>query len=703
MRPLESGDPISLGPYHLRGVLGEGGMGRVYVGQDAQGRAAAVKVLHAHLAHDPNLTQRFVREARMAQAVTGDGVARVLDTRTDGGRPWIASEFLVGPTLDEAVLAHGPLDDPAVRVLAVALARALRDIHAAGLVHRDLKPSNIVLTSSGPRIIDFGIARPEHGLTLTTTGQIPVTPGYGAPEQVLGRRVGPAADLFSLGAVLVFAAGGQRAYEGAHVAAVQYEVVHGEPRLHAVPDALRPLIAPLLAKDPAYRPTPEQLIPAFDPPRGAGRVWRKGPIAQDVTERERSLGLLTTLPAQGSGKTGKTGKAGKAVTRRRVLTALAAGGVVAAGGGGAVWWRGRAGDPFDIPPAVATPTARPYSAERGDYIHGQTPDPLWTVESALDAQTKAPLPVRDVIVAGARGGGLVARRVVDGSVAWTAPDTDGRRRYVSLSDRLVAAADRDGVLRTFVASTGEPKWTADAEVATVLAADDDAVYVVTEGDRVRSIGRSDGRVRWTAAPGIELTGMPGARGALAPGRLVVAGNQAVAALSTADGRWAWTLRDQAESRPGLAVGGGIAVVTGHRLAALDATSGEERWQQAPKAKEGSGVTAFWGPPTIAGPHVYASLVNTPRRLTLTGGKGTDWVYEGLVECDPPGPIVVQGESLWLPVVNGAKGGINVLDLVGERTPWVFRLIDHPDRYWLSGDGGRVFLTDGTSLSALPVF
>ncbi|MCD9902464.1 hypothetical protein LUR56_26300 [Streptomyces sp. MT29] len=101
--------------------------------------------------------------------------------------------------------------------------------------------------------------------------------------------------------------------------------------------------------------------------------------------------------------------------------------------------------------------------------------------------------------------------------------------------------------------------------------------------------------------------------------------------------------------------------------------------------------------------MYASLVNIPRRLTPTGGKGTDWVDEGLVECDPPGPIVVQSESLWLPVVNGAKGGINVLDLVGERTPWVFRLIDHPDRYWLSGDGGRVFLTDGTSLSALPVF
>ncbi|MGV9519432.1 MULTISPECIES: PQQ-binding-like beta-propeller repeat protein [unclassified Streptomyces] len=696
MHPLESGDPISLGPYHLRGVLGEGGMGRVYVGQDAQGQVAAVKVLHAHLAHDPDLARRFVREAQMARAVTGEGVARVLDTRTDGGRPWIASEFLIGPTLDEAVRDHGPLGEPAVRVLAVALARALRDIHAAGLIHRDLKPSNIVLTSSGPRIIDFGIARPEHGFTLTTTGQIPVTPGYGAPEQVLGLRVGPAADLFSLGAVLAYASSGQRTYEGAHVAAVQYEVVHGVPRLQAVPDALRPLIAPLLARDPAYRPTPDQLIPAFAPPRGAGRVWRKGPIARDVTERERSLGLLTTQAA---------GASGKPVARRRVLTALAVGGVVAAGGGGAVWWRGRADGPFEIPPAVATPKARPYSAERGDYVHGQAPEPLWTVDSAADEQSPAPLPVRDVIVTGAPGGGLVARRVVDGSVAWQAPDPDAVRRYVSLSDRLVAAADRDGVLRTYVASTGEPKWTADAEVATVLAADDDAVYVVTEDGRVRSIGRSDGRVRWTADAGIELTGKSRARGEAAPGRLVVAGTHDVVALATGDGRRAWTLRDQAEERPGLAVGGDIAVVTGHRLVALDAGSGKERWEEAPKPAEGVDLTPFYGPPTIAGPYVFAALVGEPRRPTLADGKVTAGVYEGLLlpQCAVHSPLVVHGDGFWSAAVDGGKGGVNVVDLAGKRRSWMFPLIDHTDRYWLTADGGRVFLTDGTSLTALPVF
>ncbi|MEJ8643200.1 serine/threonine-protein kinase [Streptomyces sp. MS1.HAVA.3] len=267
MKPLESGDPIRLGPYRILAVLGEGGMGKVYVGQDGEGHVAAVKVLHPHLTHDQNLTQRFVREAQMARAVAGGSVARVLDARTEGGRPWIATEFLTGPTLADAVRSHGPFDEPTVRALAAALAHALRDIHAAGLVHRDLKPANIVLTATGPRVIDFGIARPEHGLTLTATGQVPVTPGYGAPEQVLGQRVGPPADVFSLGAVLVYAASGQQAYEGSHVAAVQYEVVHGEPRLDRVPPTLQQLIGPCLAKDSALRPLPDQIIQYFAPPR----------------------------------------------------------------------------------------------------------------------------------------------------------------------------------------------------------------------------------------------------------------------------------------------------------------------------------------------------------------------------------------------------------------------------------------------------
>ncbi|MEU7703264.1 serine/threonine-protein kinase, partial [Streptomyces sp. NPDC039028] len=351
-QPLATGDPLRLGPYRLLGVLGEGGMGKVYVGRDGDGAPAAVKVLRPELAHDRHLAQRFVREADMARAVTSPGVARVLGAQTDGGRPWIAAEFLAGPTLDEAVRAYGPLDGPAVRALAARLARTLHDIHAAGLIHRDLKPANIVLTSTGPRIIDFGIARPEHGLTLTTTGQIPVTPGYGAPEQVLGQRVGPASDVFSLGAVLAYAASGRRAFDGAHVAAVQYEVVHGTADLSRVPPELRESITPCLAKDPAHRPRPPQVAEAFAPPKGADRAWRKGPLADDIKRRETATKRLTA-PADTAVPT--------TPSRRRFLTGAAVGvAVLGAGGGAGAWWLSRGGEKSataDVPAAVGAPEA----------------------------------------------------------------------------------------------------------------------------------------------------------------------------------------------------------------------------------------------------------------------------------------------------------------------------------------------------------
>ncbi|MDC7340934.1 serine/threonine-protein kinase [Streptomyces lydicus] len=300
MKPLGQGDPLRLGPYRLHGVLGEGGMGKVYFGADASGRPAAVKVLLPELAHDGHLAERFLREARTARAVTSEGVARVLAAELEGGRPWIATEFLAGPTLDDAVKDFGPLDDSTVRELARSLARTLQDVHATGLVHRDVKPPNVVLTSRGPRLIDFGIARPEHGLTLTRTGQIPVTPGYGAPEQVLGRRVGPAADVFSLGAVLAFAASGRPAYTGAEITAVLYEVVHGSPDLEDVPEGLRYLITPCFAKDPVARPLPTQVADAAGAPQKPERLWKAGRLGQEIRQREAAARRLTERPADPS-------------------------------------------------------------------------------------------------------------------------------------------------------------------------------------------------------------------------------------------------------------------------------------------------------------------------------------------------------------------------------------------------------------------
>ncbi|WP_225835536.1 protein kinase [Streptomyces sp. NK08204] len=709
MKPLDTGDPIRLGPYRLLGVLGEGGMGKVYVGQDRGGQAAAVKMLHRHLAHDPQLVQRFVREARMAQAVTGPGVARVLDAQTEGGRPWIATEFLSGPTLEEAVGAYGPLDETGVRALAAALAGALQVIHAVGLVHRDLKPANVVLTSAGPRVIDFGIARPEHGLTLTTTGQVPVTPGFGAPEQALGHRVGPAADVFSLGALLVYAASGQRAFDGSHVAAVQYEVVHGTPRMDRVPSSLQPLIGPCLAKDPAHRPSPAAIAQAFAPPHGAGRVWRSGPLAQDVQRRERALHELTTLP--GTGAPG-------GVPRRRVLTALAVGGPVALAGAGATWWfwRKNHSDAFDVPPAARTPKAPLLSADKGDYVIGQTPDPLWSRPSALGAQTPAPLPVRDVLIVGDPKGGITAHAVVDGKPRWSAPEAVAVRRFVSLSDRLIAAVDGHGRLLTFVASTGEAKWTAPADASSVLAADAEAVYVVTGDGRLRSVGRSDAEIRWTTKPGAELGTTGTARGVVAQGILAVATDAGdVLAVDTRNGHTVWMLRGQDENRPGIAASGGTLFVSGSPyFTARGITNGKKLWR--PDLRRRDGTRVAWGPSVIHGPYVFVAALGAPLRFDIKDGKQSGWLYDLQQMCDQFSPLVVQGHGFWSVAVNATEGAVNVLNVADglnsgswdpnsslSKTTWSFRIIKNPRNYWMTADANRVFLADGQSLTALPVF
>ncbi len=700
MKPLATGDPLRLGPYRLLGVLGEGGMGKVYVGQDGAGTVTAVKVLRPELAHEQNLAQRFVREARAAQAVTGTGVARVLGAQTEGGRPWIATEFLAGPTLDEAVDAYGPFDEAALRALAASLARTLADIHAAGLIHRDLKPPNIVLTSSGPRIIDFGIARPEHGLTLTTTDQIPVTPGYGAPEQVMGRRVEGRADVFSLGAVLVYAATGRRAFDGSHVPALQYNVVHGEPQFGGMPEPLRTLIEPCLAKDPAHRPYPLQIASAFAPPKGADRVWRRGPVAEDIKEREDRVHELTDLAGAGS-EAPRTG-----VTRRRLLTTLGAGGAVLAGGGGAAaWWFGSReprNDPFDIPKAVKTPMANLLDADEGDFVVGEElPEKLWARHTTLSDETPAVLPVRDVIVFGALGGGLDAHNVVDGVYRWSAPEVNPRGRYLSLADRLLVALDDAGTLRTYVPATGQPKWTAPAaEGEELLAADDEAVYLLTKDGRLRAVGTSDAKVRWTARVPSPFRGKVEAPGAAGRGRLVLRTSDGdVFAVRTGDGSRAWELREQSGGitiRP--AVHGDTVYLNGKNLTARRLADNEEVWTV--DMENIYDEPQDWGPPTVDALHVHATAT-WPVRLGRVSGQevwnsAASGAYTGT-------PVVPQGAGVWGLAEYGYGTEVFAVGDSDGRTWTTFKLPGEPERRWLLADGNRVFVMHDRSLTALPVF
>ena len=199
VRGLQPGDPPSIGPYRLVGRLGSGGMGQVFLGLSAGGRPVAVKVIRTELAAEPEFRVRFGREVAAARQVSGLFTVMVVGADVDGPVPWLATAYVPGPSLAEAVSAHGPLPMRSVLALAAGLAESLSAIHAAGVVHRDLKPSNVLLAEGGPRVIDFGISRAVESTSLTQAGLVLGSPGFMSPEQAVGHEVGPPSDIFSLG------------------------------------------------------------------------------------------------------------------------------------------------------------------------------------------------------------------------------------------------------------------------------------------------------------------------------------------------------------------------------------------------------------------------------------------------------------------------------------------------------------------------
>ncbi|MEU6681100.1 serine/threonine-protein kinase [Streptomyces sp. NPDC046925] len=302
MHPLDPGEPTAIGPYRLLGRLGSGGMGRVYLGRSSGGRTVAVKVVHPHFALDEEFRARFRREVDAARRVGGDWTAPVLDADPEAAVPWVATGYAAGPSLAEAVRDLSPLPTHSVRVLVAGLAEALAHVHGLGLVHRDVKPSNVLLTMDGPRLIDFGIARATDGTaSLTSTGVSVGSPGYMAPEQILGRGVSGAADVFSLGAVLVYAATGSSPFPGDSSAALLYKVVHEEPELGSLTGELRDLAKQCLAKDPDERPAPEEIARRLAPSGADGLVsagWLPGPLVERVS---RSAVRILDLETEGAG------------------------------------------------------------------------------------------------------------------------------------------------------------------------------------------------------------------------------------------------------------------------------------------------------------------------------------------------------------------------------------------------------------------
>ncbi|MEV0083072.1 serine/threonine-protein kinase [Saccharopolyspora sp. NPDC050642] len=296
MQPLLASDPTRVGDYRLLARLGRGAMGGVYLGRSRGGRVVAVKVVRADLAEDPEFRERFRREVHAARSVGGFWTAAVVNADPTAEQPWLATEYVPGPTLHQAVVDHGPLPEATVRSLAAGLAEALGAIHRAHLVHRDLKPANVLLGPDGPRVIDFGISRAMAGNALTATGMFLGTPGFFSPEQTLGTEVGPPSDVFSLGAVLVFAATGTGPFGEESTAALLYRVVHAEADLAQVPDGLRPLLAACLAKDPADRPTPGDLLDQIGESSPQGNSWLPPAISDVIAQHATQLQQTANAP-----------------------------------------------------------------------------------------------------------------------------------------------------------------------------------------------------------------------------------------------------------------------------------------------------------------------------------------------------------------------------------------------------------------------
>ncbi|XVQ14684.1 PQQ-binding-like beta-propeller repeat protein [Spirillospora sp. CA-255316] len=625
MPPTRPGDPRRVGPYRVLGRLGAGGMGQVLLGRSPGGRTVAIKIIHPALADEPDFRSRFRREVTAARAVDGAYTAPVVDADPDAAQPWLATAYLPGLSLQDAVAGHGPLPPPAARALGAGLAEALLSIHRAGVVHRDLKPSNVMLTPEGPRVIDFGIARAIDASALTRTGTTLGTPAYMAPEQAAGETAGPAADVFSLGAVLTYALTGSGPFGHGAVHEVVYRVLHRQPDLGAITDpALRVLIASCLEKDPARRPGPGEVLRALAGDQAAppdGTRWLPAAVAHAVAGR----GTEPAAPGPG---------------RRRFLA-------IGAGTAGALLTSG---------------SAAAFLLGRGD------DSPLrWTFALPGDLTVRVgPLVAPGVLL-------IVGAQRLDTTTYAVDPRT-GERRWqgdfgASRDSRLAVlggtgflcdAGGSSSALTGFDLATGRRLWSASLRMFTMAPAPfaGAGVFCVPGSEGIGSDGlfafdAATGRRRWhyrtervmgDAVPAGGLCYLTDESGFLY-----------AVDMATGAARW----QQRVAERLGAvtpAVGGGLVAVLApdRRVHAFDAATGEPRWRSQP-AEGASRTGGLPGepPPLLAGGTVYVGGAGGVLTVLDARSGGRRWQYGGGSDAAPPG-----GEEHPLPAVGG---GLAVLD------------------------------------------
>ncbi|MGW5530433.1 protein kinase domain-containing protein [Streptomyces xanthochromogenes] len=558
-------DPESVGAYRLETVIGSGGMGVVHLATSPSGMRLAVKIVHAQHAADPEFRARFRQEVSAARRVSGAFTASVVDADPDAERPWMATLHVPGPTLAERVKESGPLDAVEVRRLGAGLAEALRDIHRAGVVHRDLKPSNVLLAADGPKVIDFGISRPYDSDLRTETGKLIGTPPFMAPEQFQRpREVGPAADVFAMGAVLVHAATGRGPFDSDSHYVVAYQVVHNEPDLAGVPEDLVPVLRGCLAKEPADRPTPDELMSAL-------RSAAYGSEAHIPTQQFRnpvgaagSANLANAANPGGTGGPSEPPEPGKRV-RHRARWVVGAAVLVAIAGTGVVGVQMMPDGTGAVAAAPEEPGAaqfRPWSAQ----LEGATK------VSGGGGNRTAFCSAGDgdgALYCSAPGVALARLDAVSGKVVWTVAGAGGQLLsddYAPVvSGGRVLARVPGGPLRAYDPGTGKPVWSADVSAYSGVRPAGPAVLLTTADGHVTAINSGTGKEMWRKALGGPRSQWvaPGGTGAGAVYVVTPSSDgrsTAVAAVGPTDGSVRWRAGAEGRLRPAAADGRAVVLL-----------------------------------------------------------------------------------------------------------------------------------------------
>ncbi|MFE0653606.1 PQQ-binding-like beta-propeller repeat protein [Streptomyces sp. NPDC059534] len=726
LSPLTHDDPATVAAYRLLARLGSGGMGTVYLARTPGGRTVALKTVHARLATDPAFRARFRLETDAARIIGARHGAAVVDADPLAETPWLATEYVLGPPLDDAVALGGPLPEPTVRALGAALAGALAQLHSSDVVHRDLKPSNVLVTAYGPKIIDFGIARAAGDEHLTRTGAAAGTPAYMSPEQASGQEHPPAGDVFALAGVLVFAATGHGPFGTGSPADLLYRVRYADPDLTGVPASLLPLLTACLSKDPATRPTTATLTSHLHDGHGDFADHLPPLVLTDIARRATDVWLPAPhrLPTPATSALADTVAAPR-VSRRRALTlgGTALLGVAGAGGGLWAWLDSRTAEaPSAGAPAPTGPTAIPATTTADG-----APAALWQ-GSSLDREERTTQLLAGDVVGFAETVSFRALDPKNGSELWAESAVmephqitgDGTSFYLSegiyegpgalrirtLAPRTGKDAARTIVLKGFDGtSSGTELLTAAG--GTLFAASrrgDHSIDSDTneKGWHLLAVDLRTGKEMWRQA--YEWDGVRPWLSQVVGNRLILGKNSGdldsflVQARDVRTGRQLWKrrlpLKDSPSYIPGqLATDGRHVYTGGDRLRAVRLTDGAVTWEFG----TGSGGTSY-GMPTVSGGLVYANEA-VRGLMAFSADKGLKRWEEA------PSGRDLTPELLTVPVVGRkyvyapVRGGLSAVDLTTHRSAWVFPT--DASRYVVDRERTRIIGAGKTSVVALP--